>query len=416
MKKNQKEWQEVRLGDIAKVINGYAFKSSDFKKMGIPIIKIKNIKKGGVVLNDLHFVSNNFLEEKSKYLLKFNDVLISMTGSNVNQFSSAVGQVCKFRYKEPMLLNQRVGKIEIIDNNKYDLDFLYYNISTNETHYNLAINATGSANQANISPDIIYNIILPCPPLEKQKKIASILSSLDDKIELNNRMNKILEEMAQTIFKEWFVNFNFPSEDGKPYKDSGGKMIESELGAIPEGWEITNLDYIVKVIKGKKPKEISSKKTDLLSSQYLTIDCYNNSNIEYTEYIEKMYVNKLDIIMVMDGASSGKLFYGKNGILSSTMAKFHVEDIYIKEIVFFFLKKIENEIMYHTTGSAIPHANKHFILNKKIVLPPKKLFNLINKLKMIREKIILNTEENQKLDSIRDTLLPKLMSGEIRVK
>lgn len=129
-----------------------------------------------------------------------------------------------------------------------------------------------------------------------------------------------------------------------------------------------------------------------------------------------MYVNKLDIIMVMDGASSGKLFYGKNGILSSTMAKFHVEDIYIKEIVFFFLKKIENEIMYHTTGSAIPHANKHFILNKKIVLPPKKLFNLINKLKMIREKIILNTEENQKLDSICDTLLPKLMSGKIRIK
>ena len=382
MVKNEKEWQEVRLGDICIINYGKGLIKSKVIKGHIPVYSSSGIT---------NYHNNSLVNSKG--------IIIGRKGNAGSVFYSKVPFFCIDT------------TFYITENKNYDLNFLYYNlISLNLTNY-----ITGTA-VPGITRRDLYSINTKLPPLEEQKKIASILSSLDDKIELNNRMNKILEEMAQTIFKEWFVNFNFPNEEGKPYKDSGGKMIESELGAIPDGWEITNLDYIVKVIKGKKPKEISSKKTDLLSSQYLTIDCYNNSNIEYTEYIEKMYVNKLDIIMVMDGASSGKLFYGKNGILSSTMAKFHVEDIYIKEVVFFFLKKIENEIMYHTTGSAIPHANKHFILNKKIVLPPKKLFNLINKLKMIREKIILNTEENQKLDSIRDTLLPKLMSGEIKIK
>ena len=402
MGKNEKEWQEVELDNIISSISETYKK----EKNNVVLINTSDVLNGKV-LN--HSINIGDIRGQFKKSFKKNDILYSEIRPINKRFAFVDFDASNY-IASTKLMVLRV-------NPEYDVKFIYCILTSN---YILTKLQTIAELRSGTFPQITFNdlkkIKIKLPPLEEQKKIASILSSLDDKIELNNRMNKILEEMAQTIFKEWFVNFNFPSEEGKPYKDSGGKMIKSELGAIPEGWEITNLDYIVKVIKGKKPKEISSKKTDLLSSQYLTIDCYNNSNIEYTEYIEKMYVNKLDIIMVMDGASSGKLFYGKNGILSSTMAKFHVEDIYIKEIVFFFLKKIENEIMYHTTGSAIPHANKHFILNKKIVLPPKKLFNLINKLKMIREKIILNTEENQKLDSIQDTLLPKLMSGEIKIK
>ncbi|WP_304332092.1 restriction endonuclease subunit S [Brachyspira innocens] len=396
-------WEEKILYDLAIWKNGLAFKNINFTDSGKPVIKIAELKNG--ITAQTKFTQDVF--DDSVYLKK-GDMLFSWSGNPETSIDV-------FYYNLPDgWLNQHIFKIQTKDSVFYR--YFFYILKYLKPNFIAIATNKQTTGLGHVTINDLKKLKIKLPPLEEQKKIASVLSSLDDKIELNNRMNKILEEMAQTIFKEWFVNFNFPNEDGKPYKDSGGKMIESELGAIPDGWEITNLDYIVKVIKGKKPKEISSKKTDLLSSQYLTIDCYNNSNIEYTEYIEKMYVNKLDIIMVMDGASSGKLFYGKNGILSSTMAKFHVEDIYIKEIVFFFLKKIENEIMYHTTGSAIPHANKHFILNKKIVLPPKKLFNLINKLKMIREKIILNTEENQKLDSIRDTLLPKLMSGEIKIK
>ncbi|MDA0047815.1 restriction endonuclease subunit S [Brachyspira hyodysenteriae] len=231
-------------------------------------------------------------------------------------------------------LNQHIFKITTKDDVFYK--YFFYILKYLKPNFTVIATNKQTTGLGHVTINDLKELKIKLPPLEEQKKIASILSSLDDKIELNNRMNKILEETAQTIFKEWFINFNFPNEEGKPYKKSGGKMIESELGEIPDGWEVTTLENILKVIKGKKPKETHIKKTDLLNSQYLTIDCYNNSNIEYTEYVEKMYVDKLDIIMVMDGASSGKLFYGKNGILSSTMAKFYVENKNINEIVFFF--------------------------------------------------------------------------------
>ncbi|MDA0061832.1 restriction endonuclease subunit S [Brachyspira hyodysenteriae] len=406
MKELKEDWQEVRLGDLGEIVTGNTPRTKNTEYFG----------------NDYNFVTPSDYKNLNKYIShtergisklgenKFKNKMLPPNSIMVTCIGSDMGRI--LINKNRVLTNQQINSI-IVNPDKYFYDFIYYMLVNNSSIIKASVSGTAVPilNKSDFS-----NLEFKIPNLEKQKKIASILSSLDDKIELNNRMNKILEETAQTIFKEWFINFNFPNEEGKPYKKSGGKMIESELGEIPEGWEVTTLENILKVIKGKKPKETHIKKTDLLNSQYLTIDCYNNSNIEYTEYVEKMYVDKLDIIMVMDGASSGKLFYGKNGILSSTMAKFYVENKNINEIVFFFLKKIENEIMYHTTGSAIPHANKQFILNKKIVLPPKQLLNLTNYIKTIREKIISNIEENKKLASIRDSILPKLMSGEIRIK
>ena len=399
---NNENWQEVRL---EKVLSNISETYKGDKKNAI-LINTSDILNGKVFN---HSINTGDIKGQFKKSFQRNDILYSEIRPINKRFAFIDFDSTNYIASTKLM----VLRVNIENDTKFIFNILKSNNILTELQ---TIAELRSGTFPQITFNDLKNIKIKLPPLEEQKKIASILSSLDDKIELNNRMNKILEETAQTIFKEWFVNFNFPNEEGKPYKDSGGKMIESELGAIPEGWEITNLDYIVKVIKGKKPKEISSKKTDLLSSQYLTIDCYNNSNIEYTEYIEKMYVNKLDIIMVMDGASSGKLFYGKNGILSSTMSKFEIEDSNLNEIVFFFLKNLENEIMYHTTGSAIPHANKQFILNKKIVLPPQNMFHIINNLKEIRYKIIINNEENQKLASIRDTILPKLMSGEIHIK
>ncbi|TVL76236.1 restriction endonuclease subunit S [Brachyspira hyodysenteriae] len=396
-------WEEKILYDLAVWKNGLAFKNINFTDIGKPVIKIAELKNG--ITSQTKFTQDIF--DDSVCLTK-GDMLFSWSGNPETSIDV-------FYYDLPDgWLNQHIFKITTKDDVFYK--YFFYILKYLKPNFTVIATNKQTTGLGHVTINDLKRIKIKLPPLEEQKKIASILSSLDDKIELNNRMNKILEETAQTIFKEWFINFNFPNEEGKPYKKSGGKMIESELGEIPEGWEVTTLENILKVIKGKKPKETHIKKTDLLNSQYLTIDCYNNSNIEYTEYVEKMYVDKLDIIMVMDGASSGKLFYGKNGILSSTMAKFYVENKNINEIVFFFLKKIENEIMYHTTGSAIPHANKQFILNKKIVLPPKQLLNLTNYIKTIREKIISNIEENKKLASIRDSILPKLMSGEIRIK
>lgn len=227
--------------------------------------------------------------------------------------------------------------------------------------------------------------------------------------------------MAQTIFKEWFINFNFPNEDGKPYKKSGGKMIDSELGKIPKGWKVITLKDIISIAKGKKPKATSDKITEKFTMPYLTINCYNNEATEYTEYNEKMHVKELDIVMVMDG-NAGKIFYGKEGILSSTMAKLIVQDSNLNELVFYFLKSIEYDLMYHTVGSVIQHADKQYMLNKKFCISLDNLERLSDIFKCIRKEISLNKKENEKLSNIRDSLLPKLMTpkghradGEIRV-
>ena len=405
MSSNNNIWKKLKISECAEIICGGTPSTSkmEYWDGNIPWITPKDlsnynsmyISKGNRNISELG------LKNSSAKLLPKNTILLT-TRAPIGYIAIA---------KNELSTNQGFKSLIMKDGNIPE--FFYYLLKYNMDSIKNLGNGTTFME---VNSTSLKKLELNIPPLEEQKKIASVLSSLDDKIELNNRMNKILEEMAQTIFKEWFVNFNFPNEKGKPYKDSGGKMIESELGEIPEGWEIETLNNIVKVTKGKKPKETSSKKTNVLNTQYLTIDCYNNSNIEYTEYTEKMHINKFDIVMVMDGASSGKLFYGKNGILSSTMSKFEIEDSNLNEIVFFFLKNLENEIMYHTTGSAIPHANKQFILNKKIVLPPQNMFHIINNLKEIRYKIIINNEENQKLASIRDTILPKLMSGEIHIK
>lgn len=233
------EWKTVKLGDVADVLSGYAFKTKDFIEEGVPVVKIKNIIPPNIDINDTQYVSNEMYEEKIKYALNYNDILISMTGSNVNQIASAVGKIGRVKLKyTKLLLNQRVGKLFVKDNSKCNYDYLYYYLIQPEIRYNLAANAGGSANQANISPADIKNIDIKLPSLEEQEKIVNILSCLDDKIELNNEMNKTLEEMAQSIFKRWFVDFEFPNEDGEPYKSSGGEMVDSELGMIPKGWEV----------------------------------------------------------------------------------------------------------------------------------------------------------------------------------
>ena len=133
-------WSYVKLGDVADILSGYAFKSKDFVDEGIPVIKIKNIIPPIIDINDVQYVSEDLYIEKEKYSLKYNDILISMTGSNVNQIASAVGKIGRVKLKDTkLLLNQRVGKLYIIDKDKCDYDFLYYYLIQPEVRYNLAI-------------------------------------------------------------------------------------------------------------------------------------------------------------------------------------------------------------------------------------------------------------------------------------
>ena len=395
------DWQEKSLYDLAIWKNGLAFKDINFSNKGKPVIKIAELKNG--ITAQTKFTKDIF--EDAVHITK-GDMVFSWSGNP--QTSIDV-----FYYDlEDGWLNQHIFKIttkkEVLKN------YFFYTLKYLKPNFKMIAANKQTTGLGHVTINDLKKIKIKLPPLAEQKRIASILSSFDDKIELNNKTNKILEEMAQTIFEEWFINFNFPNEDGKPYKKSGGEMIGSELGGIPKGWKILTLKDIVNIVKGKKPTATSDKITKKFTMPYLTIDCYNNEKSEYAEYNEKMHVKELDIVMVMDG-NAGKIFYGKEGILSSTMAKFVIEDENLNEIVFNFLKSIEYDLMYHTVGSVIQHADKQYILNKKFCVPENNLKRLSDIFKEIRRKVALNKKENEKLSKIRDSLLPKLMTGEIRI-
>ena len=243
------KWDSICLGDAAKVISGFAFKSQDFLEIVIPIIKIKNIRLGTVDLSEADFVTPDFIKKlDSKYHIHSNDILISLTCSHLTQPNSVVGRVAKHSPKLGLcLLNQRAGKITITKSDLLDQKFLFYVLYTEEARRNIALMALGAASQANVSPTQVESLEIPLPPLPTQQKIAGILSAYDDLIENNTRRIEILEEMARMLYREWFVKFRFPGHEAV-------RFVESELGLIPEGWEVKNLIDVCHLIMGQSPK------------------------------------------------------------------------------------------------------------------------------------------------------------------
>jgi type I restriction enzyme, S subunit len=212
-------------------LSGYAFKSSDFSDEGIPVIKIANIQNKVVRTDDSQRIPFNSVNPKiDKFFLKNGDVLIAMTGQG------SVGRVGKLILKEyeKALINQRVGKFTC-DEVHLNKDYLFYVISSKEYEKYLFDLALGSG-QPNLSPSDILNVEIPFPDYQTQKRIAEILTALDDKIELNRRMNQTLEQMAQTLYQQYFVNDI--DEDNLPEGWQDGKMVNlPHQGIIQESMQ-----------------------------------------------------------------------------------------------------------------------------------------------------------------------------------
>ncbi|MGU8953869.1 restriction endonuclease subunit S [Clostridium perfringens] len=428
----ENKWNICFIGDVADILNGYAFKAKDFQCKGVPIIKIKNIVPPNISIEDVQYVSRDLYNEKIKYALKYNDILISMTGSGINQISSAVGKIGRVRIKdESLLLNQRVGKLFVKDKNKCDEDYLYYYMTQNSIRYDLASSAGGSANQANISPAQIKSIKIILPPLEEQKAIAKILSDLDEKIEVNNKINKNLEEMAQAIFKQWFVDFEFPNEEGKPYKSSGGEMVESELGMIPKDWEIKNIEDFCEVCSSKRifmkdyvksgiPFYRSKEIIELSNGNNITTELYI-SNKKFNEINSKFGVPKKGDILLTSVGTLGisylvnsDNFYFKDGNLTWFKSFIGNSNIYI----YSFLSSFEGKKAFDkiTIGSTQKALTISALKKIKLVKPTDKIIDKYTLVcQSLVDKIEFVVSENRNLEKLRDTLLPKLMSGEIRV-
>ena len=254
----------------------------------------------------------------------------------------------------------------------------------------------------NITRSMLTDIKINIPSINEIMKISKILETIDNKIELNNEMNKTLEKMSESLFKRWFIDFEFPNEDGQPYKSSGGEMIESGLGMIPKGWDTTLLGNILEITSGKRPKN-KSKEKDI----EFTIPLIGASSIMgYTNDV--LYNDKILVI--------GRV--GTHGIVQ----RFN-EDVWpsdntfvIKSKYYEYVNQVLSNIDYSAlnVGSTQPLITQTDIKNLEIVQPN---LSVINKFELIVSsfyKIIENNKENNYcLERTRDIILPKLMNGEI---
>jgi type I restriction enzyme S subunit len=386
-------WLQVQLGEVADVISGYAYKSSDFSEDGIPVIKIKNIVPPYVILGDAQYVSNELAYSNEKYLLSYKDILISLTGSNVNQFSSAVGKVGRIHFSTPSVLNQRVGKFEIKDDKVYDYDFLYYCVSTLDTQYKLATEAQGSANQANISPGQIKKLLVPLPPLPTQRAIAAILSCLDDKIELNNRINTNLEVQAQAIFKSWFVDF-------EPFQD--GKFVDSELGKIPAGWRVGRLEELINIKYGKAHQSLQDG----------DIPVYGSGGL--MRYAEKSLYNKESVLIPRKGTLNNVMYIDESFWTVDTMFYTEMKVPYIAKFIYQFIKT--KDLAGMNVGTAVPSMTIEILNGLAIIVVQSEIFREFDIIvSALYKSIKQNEKQSRALTAIRDALLPKLMSGESEV-
>jgi len=389
------DWKQVYLCEIGEIITGKTPKTSDPENYGNEMmfltpsdnLDLRYINETKRMLSD-----KGIAEVSNKVLPKWT-VCVSCIGSDL-------GKVVIL--KKEAVTNQQFNSI--IPNNNVNYLFLYYQMRVLGKKLNY-LSKTSTAVPI-INKKQFSNEMIELPKMEEQEKIASLLSSLDDKIENNNAIISNLEEQAQAIFKSWFIDF-------EPFQD--GEFVDSELGKIPAGWKVKKLGDLFSFVKGRKPKAIYEEyQSD--SVPYILKKYIDGSEISFVNKEDGILLQELNVFMLMDGANSGNIYYGYKGILGSTFSLISTNSLFDEEYLYWYLKIKETEIRNQNTGSAIPHANKDYIQNIKISLPINiKKDEIIKSLRKIRENSISLRKQNQTLAQLRDTLLPKLMSGEIRV-
>ena len=309
------------------------------------------------------------------------------------------------------------NKMGITDNN-----YIFY-LTLSQYVRDIAIKSmTGTSGRQRAQTDVIENTKIMLPPLREQKAIAHILSTLDDKIEVNNQINKTLENMAQAIFKQWFVDFEFPNGDGEPYKSSGGEMVESELGMIPKGWEVKGLDEIAEFLNGLamqkyRPTE-NEKAYPVLKIKELRQGRTDENSDLCSSNIEKKYIIRDgDIIFSWSGSLLVDIWCGGKCGLNQHLFKV-TSDKHDEWFVYqwnkYHLDKFVN--IAKSKATTMGHIKRKDLSDSKVLIPSDELYlKAAQYQKYLFEKIMYSKIEIKRLEEIRESLLPKLMSGEIRV-
>ena len=403
------EWKKYKLKEVCTILGDGLHGTPIYDDKGeFFFINGNNLKDGRIsIKNDTKRVPYS---EANKYKKPLNNrtILVSINGT--------IGNVAKYR-DEKCILGKSACFFNVKEN--VDLNFIYYVVANQQFKNTITQLATGTTIK-NVSLETMRNYTFCIPPLSIQKQIGKILSSFDDKIELNRRINDNLEQQAQAFFKSWFVDF-------EPFKE--GKFVDSELGMIPESWRVCSAETIFKINIGKTPPRKEQQWFTNINNgnvKWVSISDLGSNEIfieDSKEYLTKEAIAKFNIIVVPEDTIlvSFKLTVGRVGIsnceltTNEAVARFYLPKSYFREYTYLSLKNY-NYARLGSTSSIATAVNSKIIKNMKLLIPPVTIISEFSKrINPLFNAIRIYENEIRNLSKIRNTLLPKLMSGEIKI-
>lgn len=407
------EWKEYRLGDICTKIGSGATpkggKESYLDQGEFSLIRSQNILDFSFSYDGLAYINGEQASKLSNVCVEKEDVLLNITGDSVARVCQVPNEVL------PARVNQHVA---IIRPQKETLDnaFLkYYLLNPSFKNFMLGLSSVGGTRNA-LTKGMIEDFKLTIPELTQQKRIASILSSLDDKIELNRQTNQTLEAIAQAIFKEWFVDFNFPG--------ATGEMEDSELGKIPKGWRVGKVGEICTLNTNTISKRDSFEWIDYIEISEVsrgTIGEMKRYKFDQAPSRAKRKLRHGDVVISTVRPNRGSYFLAfepnYTTIVSTGFCVFTALIIPFSFLYLFLTDEKQLQYYGHVAdGGAYPAINPSLIMAMDILIPPEQILDVFHKnVEPLLSLINLNRQQSQILTQLRDSLLPKLMKGEIAV-
>ena len=414
--------KKYKLGEICNLVPGFAFKSEDFGDYIHKVIKIKDIQPPFVNTSTADGVclEQYDIHKLSKFIVEKGDFVLAMTGATI-------GKIGKYINDVPSYINQRVLKFLFEDN--VDKRFIYYYLSSPQFQSYIINNIDSVSAQPNISANTIGAYELLLPTLISQHQIVSVLQALDNKISLNHAINQNLEALAKQLYDYWFVQFDFPDENGRPYKSRGGKMVWNEKlkREIPEGWENKIVEDLADVFNGATPSTANEKNyggeivwitPKDLSDQKQKFIYRGERNISQAGYDScSTHLLPLNTILMSSRAPIGLLAIAKAKVCTNQGFKSFVpKNTNMATYLYYYLQTHIKQIDQLGTGTTFKEVSRDDILKFPILKPNDTILdNWELQVSAINDKQFEIQKENEALIKQRDELLPLLMNGQVSV-
>lgn len=417
-------WQQVKVSELCDLIVDCINKTAPItkEKTAFKMIRTPNIRNGVVNLDWCRSVSSETYDKWTRRA-KVNkwDVLLTR--------EAPMGEVGLIDFQDTVFLGQRIMQYRA-NPEKVDSNFLLYSfLSTNlQKQFNRHSNTGSIVSHIKVKDCLEFDVFTP--PLDEQKKIAKVLANLDQKIKLNNKINLELEKISKDLYDYWFVQFDFPNEDWKPYKSSEGKTVWSEelKREIPEGWEVKKIGELGEFknginydpsIEGNVDAKIINVRN--ISSSNLFVSKYELDTISLEKNnVQKYLVTEQDILIArsgIPGATRMMFDFEENTIYCGFIIRFQVNILIQKRYLFYCLKDLEKIMTSKSGGTIMPNVNQDSLKRMNILLPNKDIiFKFNNIINPIFGQMNNITNENKQLEELRDLLLPMLMNGQVSVK